>query len=133
MIATAVHAGMIPASSRCTSEGVMTVGGRTFAPSGIDVVELPTVSSYCASCHDGVIAAAVHVTSSSSLSTSFGSVGSHPVDVRYPDGDPGYVPMAQLDPRIHVTDGTVTCTSCHPDDGAHALVFTNQKSRLCIM
>jgi predicted CXXCH cytochrome family protein len=118
----------------------MTVGNRIFLPSGLDVVEVGTVTLGCASCHDEVVARSVHGASSEparpparrQLSTAPGVEGSHPVDVPYPDGDRGYVPRSRLDPRIRLPGGNVTCLSCHPEEGTDEPLFANRQSRLCL-
>jgi predicted CXXCH cytochrome family protein len=134
------HASMRPAAMLCTAETVMAIGNRTFVPTGSDVVELASEAIYCASCHDGAIARFVRVGSSEknlesstgSSVTSHGTGASHPVDVSYPDGDPDFVSRAQLDPRISLPGGNVTCTSCHPEEGNDDPVFQNRQSRLCL-
>lgn len=57
----------------------------------------PTASDYCAGCHDGHERIA----------------RSHPVEVQYPHNRAGYVPISQLEPRIRLVDGRMTCESCH--------------------
>lgn len=131
---------MRPTAMFCTAETVMAIGNRTFVPSGSDVVELASETTYCASCHDGAIARFVRVGSSEkNIESSFGSwptthgIGaSHPVDVSYPDGNSDFVSRARLDPRIRLPGGNVTCSSCHPEEGKDDPLFQNRQSRLCL-
>jgi hypothetical protein len=131
---------MRPTAMLCTAETVMAIGNRSFVPTGSGVIELASETMYCASCHDGAIASFVRVGSSEknlessfgSSATSHGTAASHPVDVPYPDGDPEFVPRTQLDPRISLPGGNVTCSSCHPEEGNDIPLFENRRSRLCL-
>jgi cytochrome c peroxidase len=131
---------MRPTAMLCTAETVMAIGNRTFVPTGSNVIELTSETSYCASCHDGAIATFVPFGSrEKDLKSSFGSsaasheIGtSHPVDVPYPDGDPEFVSRTRLDPRISLPGGYVTCSSCHPEVGKDDPLFENRRSRLCL-
>jgi hypothetical protein len=58
--------------------------------------------------------------------------GNHPVDVAYPEEKPGYVALDSLDSRILLSDGHLTCVSCHrPQTPDHALVMPTEQGELC--
>jgi hypothetical protein len=54
-------------------------------------------SEYCSVCHGGIDSMA----------------RAHPVEVRYPLDKPGYRHVINLDPRIKLEDGLITCETCH--------------------
>lgn len=122
LLSGAANASMKPSVSQCAAETLVTIGDRTFMSSGTGVVEVASAKAYCTSCHDGVIATFVSTRSrdgkfrrsSGSLSKSQGVGASHPVDVPYPDGHPGYVSRGLLGPLINLPRSDITCSSCHP-------------------
>jgi predicted CXXCH cytochrome family protein len=89
----------------------------------------------CLACHDGVLAPDI-----TPLPTDTGEYTghrNHPVLVSYLAAyqrDPGlYVPPSQLDPRIHLEDGQVQCSSCHAPASREParLVMPNHGDALC--
>lgn len=93
--------------------------------------ELDDPSARCLSCHDGTVAqAAGHDATPAS--------GEHPVGNNYPAPlrarRQNLVPATDLDARIHLPDGRVSCTSCHSLYSRHEglLVMPNDGSALCL-
>lgn len=112
---------------------------------GDDLIEIPNATKLCLSCHDGTIAQAVEAgnsglslegrsgrSASTSLSTNINN--NHRVGMEYPVSRPGYVPRAQLDERLKLEDGLVTCLTCHTgnENTRSRLSISNTVSRLCL-
>jgi predicted CXXCH cytochrome family protein len=109
-------------------------------------VELDSATLLCLSCHDGRIAPDVYSRAhATSLSQQLGAsrlssdrLASHPVGVKYPDGDAKYRPAAAVTAggQVKLPAGRVQCTSCHDphNTGGHEkfLISSNQRSRLCL-
>lgn len=61
-------------------------------------------------------------------------ISSHPVDIPYPVGRKGFRPLADLDPRLKLKNGKVTCATCHraTEQGRVELSLPVRRSRLCL-
>jgi len=70
------------------------LNGGTRCVSGEDIILHLNTSEFCINCHSGI-----------------GRF--HSVDVEYPLNRPGFRDIADLDPRIKLEEGYVTCESCH--------------------
>ena len=119
------------------------------AEAGDAICRLPFVdratarSAQCLACHDGSIAPAVHATMASPpfeglTAAPPGDDGRHPVEVDYATAElrrpTVLAPPAAIDSRLVLSDGKVTCATCH--DGrsplpAHVAV-TLDRSALCL-
>lgn len=84
-----------------------------------------TPTRACMGCHDGTIGALANVTFRSQLegfqsAPEAPGAGSHPVDIDYAEAAqrrPGWLtPVAALPPEVMLTDGLVTCVTCHHPD-----------------
>lgn len=109
--------------------------GKVFVGSGKEKERLESPSAYCLECHGqeataGTEATAVHPPPAHAIGA---AENSHPIDVLYPRADATYVRLEELDKRLHLIDGRVTCITCHRiDEPGHALTFAEQKGRLCM-
>ena len=105
------------------------VAGTLLAVSADGDEELSDPVAYCLACHgeEGTRS------DGAELPHPTGSAGpDHPVDVRYPESDPGYRPASELAPDLLLQDRRVTCLSCHAyDDPGHAPVLATGRSELC--
>jgi len=113
---------------------LLRVGGRTFAVLGGSVVEVGRTSFYCLGCHDGTVAReALSVTRTGADVGPAGGRG-HPVDVPYPAWNARFRPAAALDPRLVLSDGCVSCVTCHggADASRKRLSVPNDRSALCL-
>jgi predicted CXXCH cytochrome family protein len=62
-----------------------------------------------------------------------GLPGLHPVEVSYPLSDRGYTATQELPSSMLMTEGRVTCVTCHRlDSENHELVVSNRRSALCL-
>lgn len=112
---------------------------------------LPSQSTLmCLSCHDGAVADEIHLADDKITVSQIGRstamisqrvkfpLGSHPVAVRYDQGNEKMVPRAtvEADKRIRLPNGRVECISCHDPHGTggyeHLLVKSNKRSALCL-
>ena len=101
---------------------------------------MPRASDTCLSCHDGSVASDIgHAGARRGTIAPDVLATSHPVDVPYrltdrQSADGPLVPVAALDPRVHLSSGKVTCMSCHSPYAAEdaQLVMPNLGSRLCL-
>ena len=129
----------------CGRDEIRVIGGRTFVMAAGVVVETHDVTTACAGCHDGTIANLVTHRSNEdgqqqpkgwfreSAAGLGGLRNEHPVDVLYPVGHPEFTPVGNLDPRLNLVTGRVTCLTCHADtDAPSRLTISNSKSRLCL-
>lgn len=116
---------------------LMIVGSRAFLRSEAGLERYPNETAACGSCHDGTVGRpftastggrGFNATVRAELTAT-----SHPVDIVYPASDPEFVSPSELDPRIELVAGQVTCTTCHrvAEDGRMELSLTLQRSRLC--
>lgn len=94
-------------------------------------------SQRCLECHDGSMATKVGHQRTGDL-FEFGADQEHPIGVEYRpkrgrDAVP-LKPMATLDKRVRLMDGTVGCGSCHSlySDQPKLLVMSNARSALCL-
>lgn len=114
------------------SERFRRVAGRGFAFASGGVREVTAESGYCSGCHDATIASPVEV----ALGTRAGEVGSlagsHPVDVAYPSNDPGYRPAFELDKRLVLENGNVTCRTCHGGTDPATRYLSVEPATLCL-
>ena len=102
---------------------------------GHSLAELGEGTQGCLSCHDGSIASAADTTSAMGLMRS----GEHPVNVPYPRSrgitrtGSGLTPIANLDPLIRLSGGSVGCEACHSPYSSRKdlLVMPNERSQLC--
>ena len=113
---------------------LLRVGGRSFADLGGSVVEVGRTSFYCLGCHDGTVAReALPVSRTGAELAPVGGRG-HPVDVPYPVWNARFRPAAALDPRLVLSDGCVSCVTCHggADASKKRLSVPNDRSALCL-
>lgn len=121
--------------------------GRALRPTGWGDTLLDNASLLCLSCHDGVVATDVFVSSHAATWSEAGTLGpgggrnrltSHPVGVRYPQGAEKFHSAASVvsDGRMKLPGGRIQCTTCHdPHNTQHyagMLRTTNERSRLCL-
>lgn len=127
-----------PARSRgrCSGLRLLHAAGRTFAPAG-DHLLRTDATTYCLGCHDGTVSCLV--TRSAAPPTSGGRVvappsASHPVDVAYPAHRKGFRPLSEVERALPLTEGRVTCETCHSGDPSSPAQLTvpNTRSRLCL-
>ena len=81
---------------------------------GKDILLYANTSEFCVDCHGGNI---------QSMSRF------HPVEIKYPLNRRGFTPIAELDPRIKLEDGHITCESCHEkmDEGFSLCIHCHPK------
>ncbi len=125
-----------------SSEFKITLDNRIFIKTGQHLIEYTTHSKTCLQCHDGTIARDIpfndHQTSRmlelQGIQNYPQMTGkNHPVNVPYPVSDSNFVNKEKLDHRLILTDGEVTCYTCH--SGSHGdprLSIPNNGSRLCL-
>ncbi len=101
-------------------------------------------TSYCIGCHDGLISRTVllraraSTLSSGSLvlsSTPANELGAiHRVDFAYPEGRRGFRSASQVEMTLPLSDGRITCETCHSGDDTtpYHLTISNVGSRLCL-
>lgn len=135
-IASASERTTCPAASG-GSAALLTVGDRTFAPAGASLQEI-SVTTHCASCHDGVVASLVTPTRTSlSTGTTHSSdiSSNHPVDVGYPVHRKGLRPVSEVERTLPLVGGRITCETCHsgPESTPDRLTVSNERSRLCFV
>lgn len=114
--------------------GLLRVGGRSFAAFGASVVEVGRTSIYCLGCHDGTVAREAVLVSPTSAEVAPAGGRGHPVDVPYPVWNARFRPVAALDPRLVLSDGCVSCVTCHggADASRKRLSVPNDRSALCL-
>jgi predicted CXXCH cytochrome family protein len=119
--------------SAALEEHPIQIAGRVFLGSSSGIVEMPGVTPYCLSCHDGTRANFVTHEAIPFVSPASAERG-HPVDVSYPVSSPGFVTSFDLDPRLALTNGRVTCRTCHGDSSPQrtSLSVSNEGSALCL-
>lgn len=136
--------GCLAGRDAATSAGLVKVGARTFAnkPGGMREVN---VTADCLSCHDGTVGKVVSVRDVRganrgggaidflAASSTFPSNGLHPVDIVYPEGKKGFRPLFEVQEKLPLGGGRVTCTTCHSGtDSRNAyLSISNERSALC--
>ena len=101
---------------------------------GKDAVKIEDVTAHCLECHGPDIGAAeADAEAPTPVHSVGGSDSSHPVKVAYPDSKSGLAPRADLDERLVLINGQMTCITCHePEDPDHALVLPNEGSQICL-
>jgi predicted CXXCH cytochrome family protein len=121
------------------------------------LVEMST-TSYCLTCHDGAVASPINAhmqtgpssaAATASLRTRNGSKfaaiafaslnasrsgDTHPVDLRYPDWNPKFRPLAEVQEKLPLPGGMLTCETCHSGNEASIgnLTISNRGSALCL-
>lgn len=92
------------------------------------------VTGYCLSCHDGTVAPGIRLGRRDRKLSEVRLHSSHPVDVQYPRNRAGYRNPEQIDSRIPLAGGQVTCLSCHggDDPSRDFLSVRLTRSRLCL-
>lgn len=117
-------------------EPLREINGRFFYGVDGELVEVSTVTTYCLSCHDGTEGPARQGPSFDEPGNKMlceGLPGLHPVEVLYPVDDRGYRATEELPAAIIMTEGRITCVSCHRlDSETHELVVKNRRSALCL-
>ena len=90
---------------------------------------IESVTLYCLGCHGDDAQAG----EAPSPSHSIGSPDhSHPTDIAYPSGTSGYRAADQLDQRLVLYEGRVSCITCHDvQDSDHRLVISPAGGDLC--
>jgi len=137
-IAVLMAAGLANGGGCPSGRDLMVIGTRVFLRSSSGLEAYSSETAACGSCHDGTVARAfTSITGGGGLSQASRvemAATSHPVDVVYPASDPRYVPLPDLDPRLRLTNGSLTCTTCHRKDreGRLELALTLDHSRLCL-
>jgi predicted CXXCH cytochrome family protein len=105
--------------------------GKVLAVSEGQKQPIESVSEYCFSCHGQEDPDQV---GQRGFKHSIADTSSnHPVDVTYPQGENArYKPLSELDARLLLLDGQITCLTCH-DAGSrkHALVISDGEAQLC--
>ena len=112
------------------------INGRVFYGADGHIVEVPSITTYCLSCHDGTVAPWRQGRSDQGRGDRMqnnGMPGLHPIEVLYPIGDRGYRATEELPSAMVMTGGCVTCVTCHRlDSEDHELVVSNRQSELCL-
>lgn len=123
----------------CGRSDVRVIEARPFLQVSGHVVEVVSVTVACIGCHDGTVASPVSTQDQTHLSSSeirmaTSTPGSnHPVGMLYPVYEEGIMPVADLDSRLALADGRVTCLTCHAKPSApNVLTVPNSRSRLCL-
>ncbi|MBI2565567.1 MAG: cytochrome c3 family protein [Candidatus Schekmanbacteria bacterium] len=96
-------------------------------------------SMACVSCHDEQVGVLPQgdADQGSDVWDHRGVGFSHPIGVRYPtvgEEARGYRPLAQLDSRLRLFNGMITCLTCHEaySTETHILTMPNRASDLCL-
>jgi len=105
-------------------------------------IEYTTHSKTCLECHDGTIAKEIpfkdHQTSRILKLRGIQDYAqwtgnNHPINVPYPLLNRNFVNKEKLDYRLILTDGKVTCYTCHSGNyGTSYLSMPNNRSQLCL-
>jgi len=92
------------------------------------------ITGYCLSCHDGTVATGIRLGRRDRRLSGVRLHSSHPVDVPYPRNRAGYRNPVQIDSKIPLAGGQVTCVSCHAGDDPSRdfLSVRLTRSRLCL-
>ena len=99
--------------------------GKLLKGSGKEAQPVASVSAYCVDCHlDDLGGAEGH---------GGGAImRSHPVDIEYGGASEDLVPRSELDERLLLLGGQITCVTCHDARAAdHRLVMPNDQSQIC--
>ena len=92
-------------------------------------------STRCLACHEGVLAP--QVIPNLGDTDGYSRSGNHPINVSYLEAyqrnPESFVAPAQVDPRIHMENGQVECSSCHAGSSREPtqLVMPNYRDELC--
>lgn len=129
-------------SVETSSEFKITPDNRIIIKTGQHSSEYTKDSKTCLQCHDGTIAREIpfndHETSRilelQGIQNYPQMTGkNHPLNVAYPVSDSNFVNKEKLDQRLILTDGKVTCGTCHSGShGDYRLSIPNNGSRLCL-
>ena len=123
-------------SGQMRHEPLHEINGRVFYGAEGHIVEVQSITTYCLSCHDGTIAPLRQGPSDQDRGDRMqnrGMPGLHPVEVRYPIGDRSFKTTEELPSAMLMTEGRVTCVTCHRFDSEdHELVVSNRRSGLCL-
>ena len=124
-----------PNGSHAEAAKSLRVGTREFLFQANSIVDVTRTSSSCLGCHDGVVATdALPGVRTAFASARPGGAAEHPIDVPYPRMRKGFRAAFDLDPRLKLQDGMVTCHKCHrgTDDSPDRLSIPNTRSALCL-
>ncbi len=99
-------------------------------------------SNLCLTCHDGVLASESRIRMGN-FRPNQSTRGDHPVNIYYAqaardmilnDADGRLVNSTQLDPRLRLFNGEMSCETCHDlySENERLLVISNQRSKLCM-
>ena len=123
-------------SGQMRHDPLQEINGRVFYGADGHIVEVPSITTYCLSCHDGAVALRRQGPSNQGRAERMqynGMPGLHPVEVHYPTGDRGFNATAELPSAMVMPGGFVTCVTCHRlDSENHELVVSNRRSELCL-
>jgi hypothetical protein len=95
--------------------------GRAILRVGDVEIEINDAWKACVGCHDGTIARTLGIWNRDPEAGVLRAhhmilAQFHPVHAPYPDGQPGFYRIEELDPNIQLVNGRVTCRTCHPGD-----------------
>lgn len=104
--------------------------GRYYLESASGARQLADVTGYCVGCHGGESGEPTHA---ETPGPDIGALGrSHPVDLAYPTDREGLAKPEDLDSRLELSDGELTCLTCHRADAPdHRLVIPARGGELC--
>ncbi len=89
---------------------------------------IENITTYCVECHNNL-----EENGKGEIHGSGSDVHSHPVDQPYPATGAGLVPLNELDKRLLLIDGKMTCITCHNHSTPnHQLVIPDAFGKLCI-
>jgi len=115
------------------------LGGERFRMAGGGYVtltngrvrEVKGVTFYCAGCHDGTVASLAKVKMTSGRGSELSGLGGHPVNVLYPMSKRGFRSEFELDSRLVLEDGQITCLTCHGGSDPTRSYLSLDYARLC--
>jgi predicted CXXCH cytochrome family protein len=103
---------------------------------GKEATKIESLSQYCLSCHQGGTddtGSPAERTAPHPRHTIGGLDRSHPIDIPFPESSSDYVPIRELDRRLRLTAGQITCLTCHDAEASdHGLNIPNDRSQICM-